>query len=85
VDGTILAHTINGEILLPDHGYPARVIQHTQGLDTLQVRLQYYPGERELIARAPEERGNSQPDSVPYNEQGYLQNAAVARPVVVRT
>jgi hypothetical protein len=30
-----------------------------------------------------DERANTQPDSVAYNEQGYLYNAIVAQPVVV--
>ena len=42
-----------------------------------------YPGEHELRARATDERGNTQPDSVPYNEQGYLYNAVVPHPIVV--
>jgi hypothetical protein len=41
------------------------------------------PGEHELRSRATDERGNIQPDHVPYNEQGYLYNAVVSHPVVI--
>ncbi len=41
------------------------------------------PGEHELRARATDERGNTQPDSVPYNELGYLYNAVVPHPIAV--
>lgn len=36
-----------------------------------------------IRVRATDERGNTQPDSVPWNEQGYLYNAVVEHPVTV--
>jgi sulfane dehydrogenase subunit SoxC len=42
-----------------------------------------YLGEHALRVRATDEKSNTQPDRVPYNEQGYLYNAVVAHPVVV--
>jgi DMSO/TMAO reductase YedYZ molybdopterin-dependent catalytic subunit len=41
------------------------------------------PGEHELRTRATDERGNTQPDSGPDNEQVYLYNAVVAHPVAI--
>lgn len=41
------------------------------------------PGDYKIKVRATDEQGNSQPDSVKFNEQGYLYNAVVAHPVTV--
>lgn len=41
------------------------------------------PGEHKVSVRATDDRGKSQPDSVPFNEQGYLYGAVVAHPVSV--
>jgi sulfane dehydrogenase subunit SoxC len=41
------------------------------------------PGKAGIRARATDEKGNTQPDQVPYNEQGYLFNAVVEHPVTV--
>jgi DMSO/TMAO reductase YedYZ molybdopterin-dependent catalytic subunit len=41
------------------------------------------PGEHTLSARATDDRGNRQPDAVPWNSLGYLYNAVVAHPVTV--
>jgi DMSO/TMAO reductase YedYZ molybdopterin-dependent catalytic subunit len=41
------------------------------------------PGDYELRTRATDEKGNIQPETVPFNEQGYLYNAVVAHPVSV--
>lgn len=41
------------------------------------------PGEYGIRVRATDEKGNTQPDSVPFNEQGYLYNAVVNHPVTV--
>lgn len=41
------------------------------------------PGDHGIRVRATDERGNSQPDSVKFNEQGYLYNAVVSHPVKV--
>lgn len=45
--------------------------------------LEATPGEHTLRTRATDERGNVQPESAPFNEQGYLYNAVVAHPVSV--
>ena len=41
------------------------------------------PGEHELRVRASDASGNIQPESMPYNEQGYLYNTDVSHPVTV--
>jgi sulfane dehydrogenase subunit SoxC len=41
-------------------------------------------GQYGLFARATDQRGNAQPFSVPFNEQGYLYGAVVSHPVSVR-
>jgi len=41
------------------------------------------PGEHVLRVRATDDRGRTQPDSVPQNELGYLYNAVLAHPVQV--
>lgn len=41
------------------------------------------PGQRVLRVRAADEHGNRQPDTVPFNEQGYLFGAVVDHPVAV--
>jgi sulfane dehydrogenase subunit SoxC len=41
------------------------------------------PGHQTIRVRAVDERGHAQPDSVPWNEQGYLYNAVVDHPVSV--
>lgn len=41
------------------------------------------PGSYTIRVRATDERGNAQPDSVPWNDQGYLYNAVVDHPVTV--
>lgn len=41
------------------------------------------PGEHEILVRATDIAGNTQPDTSPHNEQGYLYNAVVAHPVTV--
>lgn len=42
------------------------------------------PGQYGLRARATDEAGNTQPVTVPFNEQGYLYNAVVSHPITVR-
>lgn len=42
------------------------------------------PGDYGLKVRATDERGNTQPGIVPFNEQGYLYNAVVSHPITVR-
>ena len=41
------------------------------------------PGQYNLQARATDRAGNSQPDSVSFNEQGYLYTAVVRHPITV--
>jgi hypothetical protein len=41
------------------------------------------PGSRELLARATDFAGNTQPDTVPFNNGGYLFWAVVRHPVTV--
>lgn len=41
------------------------------------------PGEYSLRVRATDDQGNTQPAGVPFNEQGYLNNAIVGHPVTV--
>ncbi len=41
------------------------------------------PGSHTVRVRARDDRGHVQPDSVPYNEQGYLFGAVVSHPVTV--
>jgi len=41
------------------------------------------PGKHEIRVRATDDRGRTQPDSVPWNHHGYLYNAVVAHPVTV--
>ena len=40
-------------------------------------------GSYEIRVRATDEQGNTQPDRVPWNDQGYLYNAVVGHPVTV--
>ncbi|MGH3981162.1 MAG: sulfite oxidase [Pseudonocardiaceae bacterium] len=41
------------------------------------------PGSHTLRTRATDDQGNTQPDSWPFNQQGYLYGAVVAHPVTV--
>jgi sulfane dehydrogenase subunit SoxC len=41
------------------------------------------PGEYEIRTRAADEKGNTQPQAVPFNQQGYLYGAVVGHPVRV--
>lgn len=41
------------------------------------------PGDHTIRIRATDDRGNTQPDTVPFNEMGYLYDAVVAHPVNV--
>ena len=42
------------------------------------------PGKQTIRVRATDEKGNTQPDKVPFNQQGYLYNAMVDHPVEVK-
>lgn len=48
-----------------------------------QLRWDARPGEHVVRVRATDDRGRSQPDSVPWNDLGYLYNAVLAHPVHV--
>ena len=41
------------------------------------------PGEQTLITKATDEAGNTQPDTIPFNEKGYLYNVPIVHPVQV--
>lgn len=41
------------------------------------------PGSHEIRLRASDDRGRSQPDTVPWNHHGYLYNAVTAHPITV--
>jgi sulfane dehydrogenase subunit SoxC len=41
------------------------------------------PGKHTIRVRATDEKGNTQPDTVPFNQQGYLYNAVVDHPITV--
>lgn len=41
------------------------------------------PGTYGIKLRATDDKGNTQPDSIPFNQQGYLYGAVVAHPVTV--
>ena len=41
------------------------------------------PGERSIMTRATDIAGDTQPDSVPFNEKGYLFNQPVPHPIRV--
>jgi len=42
------------------------------------------PGKHMIRVRATDEKGNTQPDKVPFNQQGYLYNAIVDHPLEVK-
>ena len=48
-----------------------------------QLRWSPQPGHHEIRVRATDEKGRTQPESVPWNHYGYLYNAIVAHPVTV--
>ena len=41
------------------------------------------PGEHRIVTRATDVAGNTQPDSVPFNEKGYLFNQPLPHPIIV--
>jgi hypothetical protein len=43
------------------------------------------PGDHTLRVRATDDHGNTQPDSTPWNELGYLQTSVLAHPVRVES
>jgi sulfane dehydrogenase subunit SoxC len=48
-----------------------------------EVTWEATPGTYGIMVRATDERGNTQPDTVQFNTQGYLYNGVVAHPVTV--
>lgn len=48
-----------------------------------QFEREFSVGEHQIRVRATDDRGRTQPESVPWNERGYLFNAIVAHPVSV--
>ena len=41
-------------------------------------------GEHTLMTRATDAAGNTQPDSIPFNEKGYLFNQPLPHPILVK-
>jgi sulfane dehydrogenase subunit SoxC len=41
------------------------------------------PGDHAIVARAPDEQGQTQPSGIPWNAQGYGYNVPVPHPVTV--
>jgi hypothetical protein len=41
------------------------------------------PGQYQLQARATDDKGNTQPMSIPFNEKGYLYGAVITHPVTI--
>ncbi len=64
----------------------ARLVEPNQPLAWVRWELDWdaTPGEHTITTRAVDELGNRQPDTVAWNRLGYLYNAVVAHPVVVR-
>lgn len=56
---------------------------HAQAWARFRINLPLTPGPHTLRARATDEKGNVQPDTVPCNRQGYLYNAIVAHEITV--
>lgn len=48
-----------------------------------EMRWDANPGSYEIVTRATDEHGNSQPDAVKWNSLGYVYNAVVSHPVTV--
>jgi hypothetical protein len=42
------------------------------------------PGDHKVSVRATDDHGNTQPDTVTFNEQGYLYGGVVSHPVTVK-
>jgi DMSO/TMAO reductase YedYZ molybdopterin-dependent catalytic subunit len=66
------------------HWRRARRVGGSEGAAWQRWELDWRPtaGEHELLARATDVRGNTQPDVAAYNELGYLFGAVVRHPVV---
>ena len=55
----------------------------TIDVNTWEFSWQAAPGSYTIMTRATDEKGNTQPDTVPWNEQGYLYNGVIPHPVKV--
>jgi hypothetical protein len=66
-------------------GHPATLREPNIGAAWVRWDFEWdaRPGRHTIRARATDEKGNSQPVSVTFNEQGYLYNAVVDHPVTV--
>jgi sulfane dehydrogenase subunit SoxC len=64
----------------------ATLVEPVQPLAWVRWELPWEPapGRYTIATRAHDERGNHQPDSVPWNRLGYLYNAVIAHPITVR-
>lgn len=51
--------------------------------ERFEIEWEVTPGEHKLMTRATDRLGNTQPDSIPYNEKGYLFNAPLPHPITV--
>jgi DMSO/TMAO reductase YedYZ molybdopterin-dependent catalytic subunit len=93
-----VAHTIRGRSWGPDRiakveyslddgrtWSPARVSGPNEAQAWVRWSFDWAPtaGEYKIRARATDDKGNRQPDSVPFNLQGYNYGAVVAHPVAV--
>lgn len=58
--------------------------RHDRAWVRWRFRWEATPGTHAIRTRATDERGRSQPESVPWNHYGYSYNAVAAHPVVVR-
>jgi DMSO/TMAO reductase YedYZ molybdopterin-dependent catalytic subunit len=75
-------YQIEGE---PPGWHPARLEPPNE--PTAWVRWSFdwdaHPGQTGIRVRATDDRGNTQPDTVPFNQQGYLYGAVVSHPVKI--
>lgn len=51
--------------------------------ERFEIEWEATPGEHRLMTRATDRLGNTQPDTIPYNEKGYLFNAPLPHPITV--
>jgi sulfane dehydrogenase subunit SoxC len=65
--------------------FPARLIEPNEAYAWVRWCFDWSPtpGEYTIRARATDDKGNQQPDTVPFNQQGYNYGAVVAHPVTV--
>ena len=51
--------------------------------ERFEIEWEATPGEHRLMTRATDRLGNTQPDTIPYNEKGYLFNVPLPHPITV--